>query len=192
MSKWAYCVLLLPPAVPTTTCELEAAKRRLLQHSLVPVLTPRRWFFRREALPSDLPRGSDERRSFRLYVELQPADTPQHLTRALVAAPAAFGLQAQVHHVEDWDGCFGSGYGGPQGDAAMRDFCAEAAPVAILDRRDPVDVASKHMSRGLAPEAGVLHWWAQLREGCPVPQDLEPRLWQDACAAHRAGLSPRY
>jgi hypothetical protein len=184
MTRWAYLVLLLPPTVPLSERDLEAAKRQALG-AIAPAVTPRRWFFRRFALGTD-PHGADPR-GFRLYVEIG-RDEALPLLRLRVAATASAVLPVQVLHAADWDGLFLREYGDSDAQAAMRDFCAEAAPAAIIDGHDPVFIAQRHMDLGRAPAAGIRHWWMWLRDGRLVED--EGHLWQDAVAAYQAGAPP--
>jgi hypothetical protein len=187
MSEWARCVLslpLLPQPVPPDERDLEAAKRQALKAIVPVVVAPRRWFFRRYALDGEDPHG-DDCRAFRLYVEMGQHDTYPGLEQRLAAAAAPL---VQVLCVREWNASFGRGYGGPAGWAAMRDFCCEAAPVAILEERDPVCIAQRYIALRPEAEENMRHWWVWLRNG-PLCQD-EDRLWQAALDAHRAGTPP--
>ncbi len=83
--------------------------------------------------------------------------------------------------VREWDRCFGKEYGGPDAQAAMRDFVTEAAPVAIIEGRDPIDVALRHVAIKRASLANIKHWWMWLREGALVPDGMPlDQLWTSA------------
>jgi hypothetical protein len=73
----------------------------------------------------------------------------------------------------------------------MRDFCCEAAPVAIMEGRDPVGVAQRHMALDRVPADRILHWWVHLRAG-QVVEDGPPasQLWILAVGAYLSGMPP--
>jgi hypothetical protein len=59
----------------------------------------------------------------------------------------------------------------------MRDFVCEAAPVAIIEQRDPFDIALRHAAGGRAPLDGIKHWWMWLREGELIDEGALDALW---------------
>lgn len=185
MDHWAYCLLVPVPPQPVGQAELEAAKRRFLGHSVVPLLEARRWFFRRFAIERDS-LGWLHQYSVAVYVELLPADDLGCLRAALQHELTEKGAHAVVG-VREWDGCFRPEYGGPAAQAAMRDFVCEGASVAVVQRDDPLGVAVKHARQGSAPVWGVAHWWAHLREG-PVVPDKEAQALLRRAMSTASGL----
>jgi len=175
MEHWAYCLLIPVPPQPVGEAELEATKRRFLHHSVVPLLAARRWFFRRFAIERER-LGWLCQYSLAVYVELLRGDNLGCLRAALQHELTKKGVHAVIE-VREWDGCFGKDYGGPAAQAAMRDFVCEAAPVAIIEQRDPFDIALRHTARGRAPLDGIKHWWMWLREGELVDGATLDALW---------------
>jgi hypothetical protein len=134
-----------------------AVQNGVLQHVVRPVVSPKRWFFRREALENDVA-PEDRSRSLGLYVKLDPqVGNPAEELR-----PAVRALEDAGHRVETvrfWDRCFGPGYGGPLGQAALREFCCDATD-AFLNRLEPGDVApilEEWRKEGNACDWGLRH-----------------------------------
>lgn len=187
MGSWAYCLLLPVPPQPVDGAELETAKRSLLRRSVVPLLSARRWFFRRVAIERDR-LGWLHKYSIAVYVGLRPEDSLGCL-RAVLQHELTEKEAHAVLEVREWDMCFGKDYGGPAAQAAMREFVCEAAPVAIVEQRDPLDVGAKHALRDMAPVRGIAHWWAHLREGPVISDDEAEALLREAMqrASERRG-----
>ncbi len=191
--SWAWVALVMHDGGDASwwhSSEKVAMQNAVLRHVVQPEVSPRRWFFRREALKGDVARA-DRSRSLGLYVKLDPqAGDPVEELRPLLE-----GLKNARHRVETvrlWDRCFGPGYGGPVGQAALRQFCCDATD-GFLKRLEPGDVdpiLEEWQREGTACDWGLRHWFYWITGG--THQDLMGSLADEIKGLKHAVHSLRY
>jgi len=174
---WGYLAVVMGMGSPEDWWQ-DASKVQLqdgvLSQVVRPTLSGRRWFFRRRGLdhevaPVDLPN------SLGIHVKLQrglPRADPQRDLEALRMALTAAGHQVVI--IGCWDRCYGDGYGGPLGQAALREFCCDATE-AFLSGGDAYAAAQRWLAEGTACAPGIAHWLSWIT-GDPNESAVRARL----------------
>lgn len=162
--RWSYCVIV--PGFNRTLGNhaLDAAKREFLKTKVLPVILPRRWFFRRQAVVEKKIDKSTAIESFAVYVELKPGETIETLRQALDLYLNATG-ERDIYLARVWDPDFRPGYGGEKYIDAMPEFVTKSAHRTISEGKDPIEIAHHYINRYPDIERGIAHWYAHLREG---------------------------
>lgn len=182
---WAYCIL---AAIPDgDNVDLETQKRVFLAEKVIPILSGRRWFFRRVPIERF---GWLTEYCIAVYVELLLSDNLECLRQVLQyelcdQCEVSNTSGHAVIQVREWDGCFGRDYGGPAAQEAMREFVVEAAPVALIEKRDPIDIAAKHSAKQIASPRNIAHWYIHLRDGDIIQDEEAERIIEERVNSQR-------
>ena len=160
------------------------AQNQILRTTVAPLLSDRRWFFRRAALAQDLPGRQDMAAAYlAVYVRLDPrCANPEQDLRELRSRLRR--KRRDVAVIRCWDRCFGpeSTYGPPKAQAALRHCCCEVTRAFIYEG-EPLDVAARWIAHGGAQLDAVAKWTALIvgEPHGPVANELDRRL--SACRA---------
>lgn len=155
------------------------AQNQILRTTVAPLLSGRRWFFRRAALTQDLPGREDMAPGYlAVYVRLDPrCANPDRDLRELRTRLGR--KRRDVAVIRCWDRCFGpeSTYGPPKAQAALRHCCCEVTR-AFIYGGEPYDEAVRWVKEGGAQEPHVAHWlsWTIGKQDALVEQELQREL----------------